>query len=66
VELLFPVLVITYPKEIDTTSIDPIVGFSIVSRNPQHNFDLEFYTRSLKSKAETQIIGLEFEYKFNF
>ena len=57
---------VTYPKEIDTTSIDPIVGVSIVSRNPVHNFDLEFYNRSLKSKAETQIIGVEFEYKFNF
>ena len=57
---------VTYPKEIDTTSIDPIVGISIVSRNPKHNFDLEFYNRSLKSKAETQIIGVEFEYKFNF
>ena len=57
---------VTYPKEIDTTSIDPIFGISIVSRNPHHNFDLEFYNRSLKSKAETQIIGIEFEYKFNF
>ena len=57
---------VTYPKEIDTTSIDPIVGISIVSRNPQHNFDLEFYNRSLKSKAETQVIGVEFEYKFSF
>ena len=57
---------VTYPKEIDTTSIDPILGISIVSRHPVHNFDLEFYNRSLKSKAETQIIGVEFEYKFNF
>ena len=57
---------VTYPKEIDTTSIDPIMGISIISRNPVHNFDLEFYNRSLKSKAETQIIGVEFEYKFNF
>ena len=57
---------VTYPKEIDTTSIDPIVGISIVSRNPQHNFDLEFYNRSLRSKAGTQIIGVEFEYKLSF
>ena len=57
---------VTYPKEIDTTSIDPIVGIWIVSRNPQHNFDLGFYNRSLKSKAETQVIGVEFEYKFSF
>ena len=57
---------VTYPKEIDTTSIDPIVGISIISQNPQHKFDLEFYNRSLKSKAETQIIGVEFEYKFSF
>ena len=57
---------VTYPKEIDTTSIDPIVGISIVSRNPKHNFDLGFYNRSLKSKAKTQIIGVEFEYKFSF
>ena len=57
---------VTYPKEIDTTSIDPVVGISIVSRNPQHNFNLEFYNRSLKSKAETQVIGVELEYKFSF
>ena len=57
---------VTYPKEIDTTSIDPIVAISIVTRNPEHNFNLEFYNRSLKSKAETHIIGVEFEYKFNF
>ena len=57
---------VTYPKEIDTTSIDPIVGISIVSRNPQHNFDLGFYNRSLKSKAGTQIVGIELEYKFQF
>ena len=57
---------VTYPKEIDTTSIDPMVGISIVSRNPQHNFDLGFYNRSLKSKAETQVIGVEFDYKFSF
>ena len=57
---------VTYPKEIDTTSIDPVVGISIVSRNPQHNFNLDFYNRSLKSKAETQVIGVELEYKFSF
>ena len=57
---------ITYPKEIDTTSIDPMVGISIISKNPRHNFDLEFYNRSLKSKAGTQIVGIELEYKFNF
>lgn len=57
---------VTYPKEIDTTSIDPIVGISIVSRNPRHNFGLEFYNRSLKSKAGTQIVGIELEYKFQF
>jgi len=57
---------VTYPKKIDTTSIDPMMGISIVSRNPRHNFDLEFYNRSLKSKAGTQIVGVELEYKFKF
>ena len=57
---------VTYPKEIDTTSIDPIVGISISSKNPHHNFDLEFYNRSLESKAGTRIVGIELEYKFKF
>ena len=57
---------VTYPKKMDTTSVDPIVSLSIVSRNPRHNFNLEFYNRSLKSKAGTQISGVEFEYKFEF
>ena len=53
-------------KRIDTTSIDPVGSVSIGSKNLRHNFDLELYGRSLKSKAGTQIIGLEIEYKFNF
>jgi hypothetical protein len=56
----------SYTKKIDTTSIDPVGGISVSSRNPRHNFDLELYSRSLKSKAGTQIIGVEMEYKFNF
>ena len=56
----------SFTKRIDSTSIDPVGGISISSRNPRHNFDLELYGRSLKSKAGTQIIGAEIEYKFNF
>ena len=56
----------SFTKRIDTTSIDPVGGISLSSRNSRHNFDLELYGRSLKSKAGTQIIGLEIEYKFNF
>ena len=56
----------SFTKRIDTTSIDPVVGVSISSRNPRHNFDLELYGRSLKSKAGTQIVGVELEYEFSF
>ena len=53
-------------KKIDTTSVDPVMGVSISSNNPLHNFDFEFYNRSLKSKAGTQIFGIELEYMFQF
>ena len=56
----------SFTKRIDTTSIDPVGGISLTSRNPRHNLDLELYGRSLKSKAGTQIIGVEIEYKYNF
>ena len=56
----------SYTKKIDTTSIDPVGGILVSSRNPRHNFNLELHSRSLKSKAGTQIIGVEMEYKFNF
>ena len=56
----------SYTKKIDTTSIDPVGGISVSSRNPRHNFNLELFSRSLMSKAGTQIIGVEMEYKFNF
>ena len=56
----------SFTKRIDTTSIDPVGGISISNRNPRHHLDLELYGRSLQSKAGTQVIGLEIEYKFNF
>ena len=56
----------SFTKRIDTTSIDPVGGISISNRNSRHHLDLELYGRSLQSKAGTQIIGLEIEYKFNF
>ena len=56
----------SFTKRIDTTSIDPVGGISISNRNPRHRLDLELYGRSLQSKAGTQIIGLEIEYKYNF
>ena len=56
----------SYTKKIDTTSVDPVMGISISSNNPLHNFDLEFYNWSLKSKAGTQIFGIELEYMFQF
>ena len=56
----------SYTKKIDTTSIDPVVGISISSNNPLHNFDFELYSRSLRSKAGTKIFGIELEYMFQF
>lgn len=56
----------SYTKKIDTVSVDPIIGAAISSDNPLHNFDLEVYSRSLKSKASTQIFGVELEYIFQF
>ena len=56
----------SFTKRIDTTSIDPVGGISISNRSPRHHLDLELYGRSLQSKAGTQVIGLEIEYKFNF
>lgn len=56
----------SYTKKIDTTSVDPVMGISVGSNNPKHNFDFEFYSRSLQSKAGTQILGLELEYTFEF
>ena len=53
-------------KRIDTTSIDPILSVTISSDNPLHNFEFEVYGRSLESKAETKIFGLEFGYNFQF
>ena len=53
-------------KKINTTSVDPVMGVSISSNNPLHNFDLELYNRSLESKAGTQIFGIELEYMFQF
>jgi hypothetical protein len=56
----------SYTKRLDTKSSDPIFGISITSNNPRHNFSLELYNRSLKSKAGTQIIGLEASYAYQF
>ena len=56
----------SYTKKIDTTSVDPVMGISIISNNPLHNVGLEFYNRSLESKAGTQIFGIELEYMFQF
>ena len=56
----------TYTKRINTFSKDPIFRILITSNNPQHNFDLEFYNRSLNSKAGTHIVGAELEYIFQF
>ena len=56
----------SFTKRIDSTSIDPIFAISINNRNTLHNLDLELYSRSLRSKAGTGIIGMELEYKFTF
>ena len=54
----------SFTKKIDATSVDPIFGISVNNRNALHNLDLELYSRSLRSKAGTGIIGIELEYKF--
>ena len=56
----------SFTKRIDSTSIDPIFAISINNRNALHKLDLELYSRSLESKAGTEIIGMELEYKFAF
>ena len=56
----------SFTKRIDATSIDPIFAVSINNRNARHNLDFELYSRSLRSKAGTGIIGVELEYKFAF
>ena len=56
----------SYTKKVDAESSDPFFGISITSNNPMHNFSLELYNRSLKSKAGTSIIGLEAGYVYQF
>jgi hypothetical protein len=56
----------SYTKRIDTKSSDPFFSISVANNNPRHNFRLELYNRSLKSRAGTQIIGLEARYAYKF
>ena len=53
-------------KKIDTAGVDPATGISVSINKSLHNFDLEFYNRSLKSNAGTQIFGIKLEYMFQF
>ena len=42
------------------------MGISISSNNPLHNFDLEFYNWSLKSKLARRFLVLNWSTCFNF
>lgn len=56
----------TAKKNIDTTGHDPIYAATIKTNNVNHNFALMLSNRSLRSKANTEIITGQLQYTFEF